>query len=95
VSNKRVVHALIAAIDAGDEDALRGLLDEALVSHGALGDVHGPDGSSGSCSATCGRGSPTRTWSSWRSSRRATWQGPDVLAMLLDMGLFPPGAERS
>ena len=44
MSNREVVQALIAAIDDDDEQRARALLGPELVSHGALGDVHGPDG---------------------------------------------------
>jgi predicted ester cyclase len=44
VSNKAVVETLVFAIDAGDEAAVRTVVDERLASHGALGEVHGPDG---------------------------------------------------
>lgn len=42
--NKTIVEAVVTAIDAGDEAAVRTIVDGGLVSHGALGDVHGPDG---------------------------------------------------
>ena len=39
-----VINELMAAISTGDLDAVSGLLGPDLVSHGALGDVHGPAG---------------------------------------------------
>jgi predicted ester cyclase len=44
MSNKGIVETLVSAIDQADEAAVRNIVDEGLVSHGALGDVHGPDG---------------------------------------------------
>ena len=44
MSNKGIVERLVSAIDQADEAAVRNIVDERLVSHGALGDVHGPDG---------------------------------------------------
>ena len=45
MSNKAVVETLVSAIDQAEEASLRSVVDDRLVSHGALGDVHGPDGS--------------------------------------------------
>ena len=44
MSNREVVQVLITAIDRGDETRVRALLGPGLISHGALGDVDGPDG---------------------------------------------------
>jgi predicted ester cyclase len=129
-----VIRTLIAAIDAGDEDAVRAVLDDDLVSHGAMGDVHGPDGFVGLMLTNVRRGFPDARVEaaaiiqegellSFRLDGHGThlgpflgveptgkavrirgihharvrhgrvvehWQGPDILAMLLDMGLFPP-----
>ena len=133
-SNKAIVEALVGAINEADEAALRPLLDERLVSHGALGDVHGADGFIGIMLENVRRGFPDAhvdlvaaieegDMVSFRLDGSGThlgpflgveptgktirirgihhvrirdgcvvehWQGPDILAMLLDMGLFPP-----
>jgi predicted ester cyclase len=138
VSNRKIVQTLISAIDHGDEASVRSLVDERLVSHGALGDVHGPDGFIGIMLQNVRRGFPDARVElvamieegdlvSFRLDGSGThlgpflgvkptgktirirgihhvrlrngrivehWQGPDILAMLLDMGLFPPTAER-
>ena len=135
-SNKEVVEALVSAIDENDETSLRTLLDEDLVSHGALGDVHGADGFIGMMLRNVRGGFPDAhveavaiieegDMASFRLDGSGThlgpflgveptgktirirgihhvrlrggriiehWQGPDILAMLLDMGLFPPSA---
>ena len=137
VSNKTIVETLVAAIDAGDEAAVRTIVDEGLVSHGALGDVHGPDGFIGIMVRNVRQGFPDAhvelvtlieegDMVSFRLEGSGThlgpflgvnstgktirirgihhvrlrdgriiehWQGPDILAMLLDMGKFPPAAE--
>jgi predicted ester cyclase len=137
-SNKTVVETLVSAIDANDEAAVRSIVDEDLVSHGALGDVHGPDGFIGIMLHNVRRGFPDAhvelatlieegDMVSFRLDGSGThlgpflgvdatgrtirirgihhvrlhdgriiehWQGPDILAMLLDMGKFPPTAEK-
>jgi predicted ester cyclase len=137
VSNKAIVETLVFAIDASDEAALRAILDEDLVSHGALGDVHGPDGFIGIMLHNVRQGFPDAhvelvalieegDMVSFRLDGSGThlgpflgveptgktirirgihqlrlrdgriiehWQGPDILAMLLDMGVFPPRAD--
>ena len=137
-SNKTVVETLVSAIDAGDEAAVRGIVDEDLVSHGALGDVHGPDGFIGIMLQNVRRAFPDARvelvslieegdMASFRLDGSGThlgaflgvsptgktirirgihhvrlrdgrivehWQGPDILAMLLDMGKFPPAGEE-
>jgi predicted ester cyclase len=138
VSNKVIVGALVSAIDRGDEAAVRSVIDERLVSHGALGDVDGPDGFVGIMLHNVRQGFPDAHVEaaaiiadgdlvSFRLDGSGThlgpllgvaptgrtvrirgihhvrirdgrivehWQGPDILAMLLDMGLFPPAADR-
>jgi predicted ester cyclase len=128
------VEALVAAINEADEASLRTHLDEGLVSHGALGDVNGPDGFIEIMLGNVRRGFPDAHVEpvsvieegdlvSFRLDGSGThlgsflgveptgrtvrirgihhvrlhdgrivehWQGPDILAMLLDMGLFPP-----
>ncbi|MGH2923787.1 MAG: ester cyclase [Solirubrobacterales bacterium] len=135
MSNKAIVEALVSAIDEGDEASVRAIVDESLVSHGALGDVHGADGFIGVMLQNVRRGFPDAhveavaivsegDMASFRLDGSGThlgsflgveptgktirirgihhvrirdgrivehWQGPDILAMLLDMGLFPPG----
>ena len=132
------METLVAAIDAGDEAAVRTIVDEGLVSHGALGDVHGPDGFIGIMLRNVRQGFPDAhvelvtvieedDMVSFRLDGSGThlgpflgvnptgktirirgihhvrlrdgriiehWQGPDILAMLIDMGRFPPTAER-
>jgi predicted ester cyclase len=139
MSSRDVVQALIAAIDRGDEEGVRACLAPDLVSHGALGDVHGPDGFVGIMLVNVRRAFPDARveladvveegdMASFRLTGRGThlgpflgveptgrtvrirgihhvrvqrdlvvehWQGPDILAMLLDMGIFPPGAPRA
>jgi predicted ester cyclase len=134
VSNKTIVETLVTAIDHGDEAAVRGVVDEDLVSHGALGDVHGADGFVGIMLHNVRGGFPDAhvelveaiaegDMVSFRLEGSGThsgpflgvqptgktvrirgihhvriregrivehWQGPDILAMLVDMGLFPP-----
>jgi predicted ester cyclase len=136
LSNKAIVEALISAISDLDELAARALLGDDLVSHGALGDVHGPDGFIGVMLHNVRRGFPDAQIDlvavieeddlvSFRLDGVGThggpflgveptgrtvrirgihhvrfrdgrivehWQGPDILAMLVDMGLFPPQA---
>jgi predicted ester cyclase len=138
MSSREVVQALIAAIGQGDENAVRALLAPDLVSHGALGDVRGPDGFVGIMLVNVRRAFPDARielaevveegdMASFRLTGHGThlgpflgveptgrtvrirgihhvrvqhgvvvehWQGPDVLAMLLDMELFPPGRVR-
>jgi predicted ester cyclase len=138
VSNKAVVETLVSAIDQADEASVRTVVDDRLVSHGALGDVHGPDGFIGVMLHNVRRGFPDAhvelatiieegDMVSFRLDGSGThrgpflgveptgktirirgihqvrirdgrivehWQGPDILAMLLDMGLFPPTADR-
>jgi predicted ester cyclase len=135
MSSREVVEALIAAIDHGDEPGVRALLAPDLVSHGALGDVHGPDGFVGTMLVNVRRAFPDARIElaevveegdmvSFRLTGHGThlgpflgveptgrpvrirgihharvreglvvehWQGPDILALLLDMGMFPPG----
>jgi predicted ester cyclase len=135
-SNTAIVEALVSAINADDEASVRTLLDADLVSHGALGDVDGPDGFVGVMLGNVRRGFPDAhvepvaiieqgDMVSLRLDGSGThlgqflgveptgktvrirgihhlrlhdgrivehWQGPDILAMLLDMGLFPPAA---
>jgi len=134
MSNREVVQALITAIDHGDEDRVRALLGSELVSHGAFGDVHGPDGFVGVMLQNVHRGFPDARVElveaieegdmvSFRLTGQGThlgpflgieptgktvrirgihhvrlqgrlivehWQGPDILAMLVDMDVFPP-----
>jgi predicted ester cyclase len=134
MSNREVVQALITAIDHGDEERMRELLGSELVSHGALGDVHGPDGFIGVMLQNVHRGFPDAQVElveaieegdmvSFRLMGQGThlgpflgieptgktvrirgihhvrlqgrlivehWQGPDILAMLVDMDVFPP-----
>jgi predicted ester cyclase len=134
MSNGEVVQALITAIDDDDEARARALLGSELVSHGALGDVHGPDGFIGIMLQNVRGAFPDAhvelaeaieedDMVSFRLDGHGThlgpflgveptgktvrirgihhvrvqdnlvvehWQGPDILAMLLDMGLFPP-----
>ena len=131
------MQTLVSAIDQADEAAVRSIVDERLVSHGALGDVHGPDGFVGIMLQNLRRGFPDAhvelvtainegDMVSFRLDGSGThlgsflgveptgktirirgihhvrirdgriiehWQGPDILAMLLDMGRFPPTAE--
>ena len=42
--NRQVVHALVTAINHGEEESIRAVLDDGIVSHGSLGDAEGPDG---------------------------------------------------
>ena len=137
-ANKTVVETLVAAIDAADEAAVLAVVDDGLVSHGAMGDVHGPDGFIGIMLRNVRQGfpdahvelvamieegdlvsfrlegsgthlgpflgvNPTGKTIRIRGIHHARirdgriiehWQGPDILAMLLDMGRFPPAAER-
>lgn len=137
MSNKAIVETLVSAIDQADEASLRKIVDQRLVSHGALGDVHGADGFIGIMLQNVRRGFPDAhvelvtiieegDMASFRLDGSGThlgpflgveptgktirirgihqvrirdgrivehWQGPDILAMLLDMGLFPPTAE--
>lgn len=134
MSNKAVVETLVHGIDRNDEASVRAVLDPDLVSHGALGDVHGPDGFVGIMLGNVQRGFPDAHVElaaiieegdliSFRLDGSGThlgpflgveptgrtirirgthhvrlrdglivehWQGPDILAMLIDMGLFPP-----
>jgi predicted ester cyclase len=134
MSNREVVQALITAIDHGDEERVRALLGPGLVSHGAFGDVHGPDGFVGIMLQNVHRGFPDAhvelveaieegDMVSFRLNGQGThlgpflgieptaktvrirgihhvrlsqrfivehWQGPDILTMLVDMGVFPP-----
>ena len=128
-----VIDALMAAISSGDLDAVNGLLDPDLVSHGALGDVQGPAGFVEIMVANVRNAYPDVEVAavgliqhgdmiSWRIEGAGThsgpflglaatgkririkgihqarikdgklvehWQGPDILAMLVDMGLVP------
>ena len=137
MSNKAIVETLVSAIDQADEASLRKIVDQRLVSHGALGDVHGADGFIEIMLQNVRRGFPDANVElvtiieegdmvSFRLDGSGThlgpflgvaptgktirirgihqvrirdgrivehWQGPDILAMLLDMGLFPPTAE--
>ena len=145
------METLVSAIDRADEASVRNVVDDRLISHGALGDVHGPDGFIGIMLHNVRRGFPDAHVAlraeverldahvelvtaieegdlvSFRLDGSGThrgpflgveptgktirirgihhvrirdgrivehWQGPDILAMLLDMGLFPPTAER-
>ncbi len=138
MSNNAIVQTLVSAIDDADEASLRSILDESLISHGALGDVHGPDGFIGIMLRNVRQGFPDAHVAlvtcieegdmvSFRLDGSGThlgpflgveptgrtirirgihhvrlrdgriiehWQGPDILAMLLDMGLFPPSVAR-
>jgi predicted ester cyclase len=131
---RAVVETLIAAIDADDEAGVRGVVHAELVSHGAFGDVHGPDGFIHIMLNNVRQGFPDAQvrvvavvaegdMVSFRLDGSGThlgpflgveptgrtvrirgihhvrlrdglvvehWQGPDILAMLVDMGLFPP-----
>jgi predicted ester cyclase len=133
-SGAEVVAALVVAIDSGDEAGVRAVVHDDLVSHGALGDVHGPDGFVGVMLRNVRTGFPDAHLEvvsiieegdlvSFRLDGSGThlgpflgvepsgrtvrirgihhvrlrdgrivehWQGPDILAMLIDMGLFPP-----
>ena len=77
--NKTIVEALVTAIDAGDEAAVRTIVDEGLVSHGALGDVHGPDGYIGIMLRNVRQGFPDAHVEHWQgpdtSPRSSTWAG--------------------
>lgn len=128
-----IVNGLMAAISTGDLDAITELLDPELVSHGALGDVHGPDGFVQVMVSNVRTAYPDvhveavgviqeGGMISWRIEGSAThtgpflglpptgkririqgihqarlrngrivehWQGPDILAMLVDMGRIP------
>jgi predicted ester cyclase len=128
-----VVQELMAAISSGDLDSVRGLLDPELVSHGALGDVHGPTGFIEVMIANVRTAFPDVSVKavgvvqqgdliSWRIEGSGTqtgsflglppsgeriringihqarvrdgklvehWQGPDILAMLVDLGRVP------
>ena len=132
--NRTVVQTLVSGIDRDDVAAVRAVLDDDLVSHGALGDVHGPEGFVGVMLENVRGGFPDAHLElvstieegdlvSFRLDGSGThlgpflgvaptgrtvrirgihhvrvragrivehWQGPDVLAMLIDMGLFPP-----
>lgn len=132
-SDASVIHELMAAISTGDVDAVSGLLGPDLVSHGALGDVHGPAGFIEVMIANVRTAYPDVEVAavgliqegdmvSWRIEGSATqtgpflglpatgrriringihqgrvrdgklvehWQGPDILAMLVDMGRVP------
>jgi predicted ester cyclase len=134
-SNKAIVEGLISAIDGDDEAKVRTVIADDLVSHGALGDVHGPDGFVGIMLKNVRSGFPDAHVElvsvieegdlvSFRLDGSGThlgpflgvaptgkatrirgihhvrlrdgrivehWQGPDILAMLVDMGIFPPG----
>jgi predicted ester cyclase len=134
MSNKAVVKTLISAIDEDDEAGLRAVVADDMVSHGALGDVHGADGFVGIMLKNVRGGFPDARVElvslieegdllSFRLDGSGThlgsflgvpptgrvtrirgihhvrvrghrivehWQGPDILAMLVDMGLFPP-----
>ncbi len=138
MSNKTIVETLFTAIDADDEAGVRTIVDEGLVSHGALGDVRGADGfieimlrnvrqgfpdahvelvalveegdmvsfrldGSGTHLGPFLGVSPTGKTIRIRGIHHVRfrdgriiehWQGPDILAMLLDMGRFPPTVER-
>ena len=133
MSNRAVIEALVEAINEGDGSALRRILSDDIVSHGALGDVRGPDGFIGVMLENVRHGfpdahvepvmvieesdlvsfridgfgthrgaflgvEPTGRSIRIRGIHQARlrdgrivehWQGPDILAMLLDMGLFP------
>ncbi|MCU0277548.1 MAG: ester cyclase [Candidatus Nanopelagicales bacterium] len=128
-----IVNGLMAAISNGDLDGIKELLDPELVSHGALGDVHGPDGFVEVMISNIRTAYPDvqvqavgviqdGDMISWRIEGSAThtgpflglaptgkririkgihqarnrngrlvehWQGPDILAMLVDMGRVP------
>jgi C-1 hydroxylase len=134
MSNKAVVETLISAINKDDEATLRAVVGDDMVSHGALGDVHGADGFVGIMLRNVRGGFPDvrvelvslieeGDMLSFRLDGSGThlgpflgvaptgrvtrirgihhvkvrdhrivehWQGPDILAMLVDMGLFPP-----
>jgi predicted ester cyclase len=136
VSSREVVHALITGINEGDEEHVRAVLDDGIVSHGALGDVQGPDGFVGimlrnvrtgfpdahvELAETVGDGDLVSFRLTGTGTHRGPflgieptgkavrirgihhvrlldgriiehWQGPDILAMLVDMGHFPPTA---
>jgi predicted ester cyclase len=136
MANGSAVQDLIAAINANDEAGVRAVVHDDLVSHGALGDVHGPDGFVGIMLHNVHGGFPDAHVElvaeiqeddlvSFRLDGSGThlgpflgveptgrsvrirgihhvrlqdgrivehWQGPDILAMLVDMGLFPPAA---
>ena len=134
MSNKAIAATLVSAIDQGDEAAVRSVVGDDLVSHGALGDVHGPEGFIGIMLRNVRQGFPDvhvapvaiiqeGDMVSFRLDGSGThlgpflgvaptgkairirgihhvrvrdgrivehWQGPDILAMLVDMGLFSP-----
>ena len=134
MSNREIVETLVSAIDRADQASVRSVVDEGLVSQGALGDVHGPDGFVDTMLKNVREGFPDAhvelvaiveegDMISFRLDGSGThlgrflgveptgrtirirgihharirdrrivehWQGPDILAMLLDMGLFPP-----
>lgn len=133
--DEAVIRRLMAAISGGDTAALHEVLDPKLVSHRALGDVHGPAGFEGIMVSNIRTANPdvqVRAAGiiqdghliSWRIEGSAIhtgpflgiaptgrtvriqgihqgrvrdgrlaehWQGPDVLAMLVDMGKVPLG----
>lgn len=134
MSNRDVARALVTAIEQDDEAGVRAVLGDGLVSHGALGDVHGADGFVGIMLRNVRGGFPDAhvqmvdtieegDMVSFRLDGHGThlgpflgieptgktirirgihhvrlyeerivehWQGPDILAMLIDMGHFPP-----
>ena len=132
-NDAKLIHELMSAISTGDLDAVSGLLGPDLVSHGALGDVHGPAGFVEVMIANVRNAYPDVEVTavgliqegdliSWRIEGSGTqtgpflglpptgkririkgihqgrirdgklvehWQGPDILAMLVDMGRVP------
>jgi steroid delta-isomerase-like uncharacterized protein len=134
MSSREIVDALITAINEGDEEGVRAVVADNIVSHGALGDVDGGDGFVGTMLGNVRTGFPDARIElaeivaegdlvSFRLTGTGThrgpflgipptgrtvrirgihhvrlrdgrivehWQGPDILAMLIDMGHFPP-----
>ena len=132
-TDAHVIDELMTAISSGDLDAVSGLLDPDLVSHGAFGDVHGPAGFVEIMVTNIRNAFPDFEVAavghiqqgdmvSWRIEGFGThsgpffglpptgkririkgihqarikagrlvehWQGPDILAMLADMGRIP------
>lgn len=132
-TDSTILDELMSAISSGDLEVIHGLLDPDLVSHGALGDIHGPEGFIQVMVANVRNAYPDvkvkavglikqGDMISWRIEGSGThsgpflglaptgkqiriqgihqgrikdgrlvehWQGPDILAMLVDMGRVP------
>ena len=134
-ADESLIHTLMKAITDGDHEAIDGLLHPDLISHGALGDVEGPEGFESVMLTNVKRAFPDAEVRaegviqdgeliSWRIVGSGThtgpflgieptgrtirikgihqgriadgrliehWQGPDILAMLIDMDKLPTG----